>query len=672
MARESAHTKELRVGLANYVRTRYDEAKEHKSEAYQRIKTCLKQVRGDDLQCGDIDPEIDIKMNITSPIVRGITGLLRDVFSSAIDNPFVIKSTPVADVNEEARRLSLEILRSKLNEFGLSGIAFTDKQAFDIGAEIREAALTEVQTQAEKAAERMNTLVQDNLRDAGWTKEFGDFLYNFVLYPTAFMKAPSILMTKTKAWEGNRLVVKDKLVRGVENISPFDIYPAPHAKTLESAEYIIERRKISKTGLIDLLSTPGFYADGIRDVYEKYPGGYIEPYEESQHGDEVDAESIVGAGVDGNSNDNNDVDDDPGAQGFYDTIGFYGAIRGDVLETFGIQVGDPNRMYESEIWLVNDIIIKAKLNPDPLGRRPFFAASFEPIPGTIWGESPVSRIESIHRICHATVKAMVRNMAYSSGIQGEVDPERLLDETADPRLIQPNTLKLVDNSSQYNGTTTYRYYQVPNIVPQLMDTLEKFQQQAYEAIGIPRVAFGSSANLGTVGRTSGGVAMVLNQASKSVKFSLRILEEQIIEPVIQTFIDYHLMMSEDPTIKGDIRVYARGVSGIVEKENKEQKLEWVIQSISGWVGRPDEFGKPIITGEAARRVLTQLFESAGVDTEGIFPDQKLGKALSGVGGEAHVNPVVEGNLDGRSANAQAAISNASLVGNNGQPGGHNG
>jgi len=662
MARKSKKEQSLQDELASYVRRRYDEAKQYKNTDYHRIKQCLSQIRGDDLACDDIDPEIKIKMNITSPIARGITGLLRDVFANSIENPFVIKSTPIAEVNDEVKQISLEILRGKLAEFGLSGYEFSDKEAFDLGAEIREAAITEVQEQADRAADKMNLLVQDNLRDANWTREFGDFLYNFVIYPTAFMKAPSVRVAKVKEWNGNRPVIKDKLIRGVENISPFDIYPAPHAKTLDTAEYIIERRKMSKAELIGLYSTPGFHADGIQEVYEEYPGGFIEPYESSEHGDEVREETIVGDG-DGTEN----------AQGFYDTLGFYGAIRGDILKTFGIEIEDEHRTYEAEIWVVDDIIIKAKLNPDPLGRRPFFAASFEPIPGSIWGESPVSRLESIHKICHATVKAMIVNMGYSSGIQGEVDPERLIEEGDDPRIIQPNSLKLVDNDPRYNGAPTYRFYQVPSIVPQLMDTLEKFQQQGYELIGIPRVAFGSSENLGTVGRTSGGVAMILNQASKSVKFALRIVEEQIIEPVIQTFIDYHLMSSQDPTLKGDIRVYARGVSGIVEKENKEQKLEWVVQSISGWVGKQDETGQPIVSGAALRRVLSQLFQSAGVDTEGIFPDEKLEKALSGVQNPA-TNSLVDGNLDNRSQAAMGAIANSNSMGGggSGQPGAMNG
>jgi len=652
----SKKIKKLQDELASYVRHRFEEAKSAKAEEYERLKQCLRQVRGDD-QCETCD-DVRVEMNITSPIVRGVVGLLRDVFSNSIDNPFVIKSTPIAELNEDAKELAAEVLERSLVEIGYIQGQITKEQAADIGNELREAVKLEQQEIADRAAAAMNLLIQDNLRDAEWVKEFGDFLYNFVVFPAAFMKAPCVKVVKQKDWSGNRMVVKDKMVRAVENISPFDIYPAPHAKSLETAEFVIERRKMSKSELIDLYSVPGFHADGIEEVYTTYPGGYIEPYEDGEHGEEVTDDTEVGDG------------EHDSAQGFYDTIGFYGSIRGDILETFGMEVGDVHRTYEAEIWMVDDIIIKANLNPDPLGRRPFFAASFEPIPGKIWGESPVSRLKGVHDVCSATIRALVRNMEYASGIQGEVDPERLVDSNDDPRVIQPNQIRLVDNDPKYGGQPTYRYYLIPDISQNLMTTFERFQQQGYEIIGIPRVAFGSSQNLGTVGRTSGGVAMVLNQASKSVKFALRIVEENIIEPVIQSFIDYHLMFSNDPAIQGDIRVYARGVSGIVEKENKEQKLEWVVQSITGWVGQQDETGQPIIPGSAVRTLLAKLFESAGIDTEDIFPNHNLQQVMNqSVGQQPQTQPLVDGQLDARSGAAMDAIANQGAVGqNNGQPG----
>lgn len=105
MARRTKREQRLQDELANYVRRRYEEAKEHKSDDYLRLRECFEQVKGSDLQCDGLAENIKVKMNITSPIARGITGLMRDVFSNSIENPFVIKSTPVADVNSELMRL---------------------------------------------------------------------------------------------------------------------------------------------------------------------------------------------------------------------------------------------------------------------------------------------------------------------------------------------------------------------------------------------------------------------------------------------------------------------------------------------------------------------------------------------------------------------------------------
>ena len=149
--------------------------------------------------------------------------------------------------------------------------------------------------------------------------------------------------------------------------------------------------------------------------------------------------------------------------------------------------------------------------------------------------------------------------------------------------------------------------------------------------------------------------MVLNQASKSVKFALRVLEENIIEPVVQSYIDYELMYSMDETIKGDIRVHARGVSGIVEKESQESKLQWALQSLSAYTTVVDQTtGQPIVPPAAIQRLLYQIFKISGISTEGIFPDFDLQSAVAQ--DIQSLNPLYQGGtIDGRNASAGQAI-----------------
>lgn len=629
--------------LGQYVRVRFDIAKETKREHYDILLDCLRQVRGELLACETLDPDIDVNFNITSPIVKGIVGLIRDVFSNSIETPFTIKATPQPDLNDEMTRNVMGAVMEQLRSMPMMTPEMLEQALAEQGQMLKNAAMQEQQKLANIAADRMNTLIQDRLRDADWLRQFGDFIYNFVVYPTAIIKTPAVSMKPWKKWNGQRMVVDHKLIRGVENISPFDFYPAPNAQTVQDAEYVIEVRKCSRSELVGYYTAPGYDREGIRQVLSEMPTGYLEPREDGKdHNPEVDtAEYHIG------------LEDD--AQGFYDCVGFYGAIRGELLEEFGVEVGDPDLSYEAEIWTVRDIVIKAVLNPDITGQRPFYAASFEPIPGAFWGECPVTRLRDVQRVCTATIVSMVRNMGLASGVLGEVESDRVIDDE-EVNVILPNTIREVKSVMGMQGRA-YNFYTVPDISQQLLSVFERFMQYGYETIGIPRVAFGSTENIGTLGRTSGGVAMVLNQASKSVKFALRVLEENVIEPVVQSYIDYELMYSMDTTIKGDIRVHARGVSGIVEKENQESKLQWALQSLAPYMQVIDpQTQQPIIPPRAIQLLLYQIFKSSGINTEGIFPDFELEAAISqDIRG---LNPMYQGGtIDGRNASAGQAIAN---------------
>lgn len=643
MARVNRRRQRIAEELGQYVRDRLELAKEAKQEAYEVLSECLSQVRGDVSDCELLDPDVPINFNITSPIVKGIVGLIRDVFANSIEAPFTIKASPQADLPDVMQQRVLQSVVAQLQTMPMLTPDIVQDFIQTHGQALKNAAVQEQQRMADTAADKMNTIVQDRLRDADWLRQFGDFIYNFVVYPTAILKAPAVKLHPWKRWNGTNMAIEHKLVRGVENISPFDFYPAPNTQSIDTAEYVIEIRKCSRTEMVDSYAAPGFDSDGIRKVLTEYPQGYLEPREDGKdHNPEVsDAETHIGLEED--------------AQGFYDCVGFYGKIRGELLEEFGLQVGNPDMSYESEIWLVNDIVIKAVLNPDPIGQRPFYAASFEPIPGAFWGECPVTRLRDVQRVCTVTIVSMIRNMGLTSGVLGEVESSRVIDDE-DVNVIMPNTIREVKSTLGATGAPAYRFYTVPDISGQLLNVFERFLQYGYEMIGIPRVAFGSTENMGTVGRTSGGIAMVLNQASKSVKFGLRVLEENIIEPVVQSYIDHELMFSLDQTIKGDIRVHARGVSGIVEKENQESKLQWALQSLAPYMQIMDSSGQPLIPPEAIRRLLYQIFKSSGIDTDGIFPDYEL---QSAVGTDMRgLNPLVQGGtIDGRNASAGEAIAN---------------
>lgn len=626
--------------LGDMVVSRFRKAREAKMPHYNDMMDCLKLMNGQPLSAPSGDGP-DIVMDISSPIVKNIVGLIRDIFVGSTAQPYTINATPVVELPEDVEAQLLEKIERELETF----IAINGGDVNAVRAqvtEMRAAVQLEENRKANVAAERLRTIIADRLYDADWEAQFIDFIDHFCIYPAAIMKAPAVNTRTVMRWDGTTVSPTTETVRQVENISPFDFFPAPYATDIQTADYVIERRRLTRNELLQLGSASGYDVDVIAEVFEANPNGAPLPY------GSVDDDDISDTDI----GDKTDMD-------AFDALGYYGRIRNDLLAEYGIEFAEEEMhgASEAEVWVVGGRVIKCLLNPDPLGRRPFFKACFEKVPSSFWGASPAMKLRDTQRVCTASVRALVRNMQYSSGPIGEVRKGAVKDGHA-PNAIIPHTIRVVEEDTFGSGAPAYRFYTVPSLSNELVALFDKFMGYGYELIGIPRVAFGSPQGLGTLGRTAGGVSIILNQSTKAIKQALRMIESGLIEPVVQEFINYEIRTSNDPDIRGDIRVYARGVSGLMEQESKNGDLEWALQSISSMVGVVDPTtGQPIVPATAVQRILYTMFKNKGLSTEGIFPDFDRQEAFGEITGQSMPQNPTDSlpNLQGRSPNAEAAI-----------------
>jgi hypothetical protein len=154
--------------------------------------------------------------------------------------------------------------------------------------------------------------------------------------------------------------------------------------------------------------------------------------------------------------------------------------------------------------------------------------------------------------------------------------------------------------------------------------------------------------------------MILKRADHPIRLSAREFEKRFIEEILQDMVTDLMLYSPDENIKGDVKVYAIGVSGLVEQESKDADLEWALQSVTAMMSITDEQGNPIIPREAPIRLLYELFKSKGIPTDGVFPNFELLDAVNSVTptssapGAAPESPASL--LDGRSAAAVSEMS----------------
>jgi hypothetical protein len=118
--------------------------------------------------------------------------------------------------------------------------------------------------------------------------------------------------------------------------------------------------------------------------------------------------------------------------------------------------------------------------------------------------------------------------------------------------------------------TPVSFYQPSSQANELMMVYERFAVLADEYTGIPRYMTGG-APAGGAGRTASGMSMLMTNAGKSIKQVISNIDEHVIKPCIDRLYYYNMRYSDDPDLKGDVDIVARGASSIMEKETAQQR-----------------------------------------------------------------------------------------------------
>jgi hypothetical protein len=622
--------------LAVYVRARYKEAFDYRNSSgeYDRMLNCVKQMKGESL-ISDVAPDgvPDFVLNMSKAVGRSVGAMLKKPFSKTAGIPFLIKSTPLPELSTDAQQKVQNELIDNMDM--LVKLAQLDPKMVDEASqEFTATAKAAEDSDAARRDAKLQEKISDITVQAGFLPALNEFLSTMAVFPYAVLKSEYII-SKDAVWRDKKIEIVDNVVRKISNIDPFNFYPAPMAMSISAPSAVIERRTITRAGLVGMMNADNYDNDMILEVIEEYPDGHSEPVS-------------LGTEEKGSRK--------KGTFGLYDVLIMHDFIPGDYLAGLNVDIVNEANFYDVEIWVIAEYPIKVMMNDHPLGHRPYYGTSFSKAKDSAYGDSPVTDMYQVQMMLNSLAKSLIRNVGLTAGVQGEVDVARLDDDTDDDDvlLVTPNKMRRVAPDRYGNGQPAYKFYTLPYIGNQLMQLIDAFTGYIYEIIGIPRFAFGSTEGASTIGRTSSGVAMLLQQAAGTVYDALGNVEVDIIQPLINDLLLDELMNGDDDSIKGDAKVYALALSGLQEKDSKSDKLAWLMQSLSSVMPMTYQDGSPIIPKDAMAKLLYRAFKDAGVDTTGIFPNFDISDALSKDVSHAS-SPVASHQTDGRTPDNAAQV-----------------
>lgn len=548
------------LGLTGYLRQCWDAARIAKRPIEDRMLKAMRQ-RAGEYEPGKIQQirmhgGSEVFMLITEVKCRAAESWLRDILLDKGEPPWAVVPTPIPDLSPEQSEKIQQMFADRITTIIQQGGQAPTPQEMD---EIREMVGQEyrfkVLEKAQNKAERMQLKIEDQFAQGGWYDAFNDFVTDLATFPAAFIKGPVVRRQKVLSWdydsEGNPSVSpSERLAPEFDRVDPFRVYPEPGITHLDEG-YIFEHHPMTRMELSDLIGVPGYDEDAIRKILETGPSeSWINEHIEERK-EELESKYHTKLRP----------------TDMFDALEFWGKVSGRMLVEWGMdkeEVPDLAREYDANVWIIGNYVIKAVLNYDPLGQKPYAKSSFIKEPGSFWGKSIPETISDIQSICNAAARSLVNNMGIASGPQVEVNLDRI-PPNEDITQVYPWKLWQVTADPMGSSAPAVRFDQPNSNADTLMAVYERFSRMADDHSGIPAYIYGDLDVQGA-GRTSSGLSMLMGAAGKGIRQVISHIDNDVTKPIVQRQFIFNMRYDPDTSIKGDAEIQARGAINLAVKE----------------------------------------------------------------------------------------------------------
>jgi len=247
-----------------------------------------------------------------------------------------------------------------------------------------------------------------------------------------------------------------------------------------------------------------------------------------------------------------------------------------LLKEWGIQSVQPLSEYAIEAWLIGAHVIRVDIKEPHELDRPYCKAVYRPRPGSFWGIGIPELMADIQQQANATARALANNMALASGPQVGIDAEQMPPGEDGSRVWPWKVWRF--NTGKYGQTSTppIAFFQPEMHANELMGIYQQWVRIADDVTGIPAYVYGNQETAGA-GKTASGLSMLMGAATKAIKSVIANIDDGLIEPMVRQLFRYAMLYHPDESIKGDVRVVAKGASALLVREQAQVRRNEFLQ-----------------------------------------------------------------------------------------------
>jgi hypothetical protein len=568
----SRQSEQVLTGLAGHVRTKFNMMRRHRDNSGKgwsdRLLHALRVFNGeyDGAKLAEIQKfgGSTAYARIVAMKCRGASSLLRDIYLSN-DRPWGLDASDDPEVPEEIISAVKDLVMGESTTLTNAGQAPDVTMLRDRVMQLMEAARQAAKKRAEMGSRIAEDKLDEILKEGGFYRALAEFLVDLPLFPYAVMKGPVVRILPKVTWKGNQATVEQLPRMTWARVSPFDVWWTPGVADIEDAD-VIERTRLTRADLNDLLDLPGYNQENLRAVLDLYGRGGI-----SDEWDSTDSERAT-----------QESREDPqmNESGLISCLEFTGTVQGRMLREYGMDeqtIPDELRDYSVQCWVIGQYVIKAQLQPSPRKRHAYYITSFEKVPGTPVGNGLPDILADVQEAGNATFRALINNMSIASGPQVVVNDDRLApNENGEQIYPWKRWHVTADPMGQTNSAQKpIDFFQPNSNAQELLLVYKSFVDMADELSAIPKYLSGAGTTSGA-GRTASGLAMLMGNASKILQTVAANIDRDVLEPLLACLFDMVMLTDTTGILTGDEKVRVLGVSVATLKETqRSRQLEFL-------------------------------------------------------------------------------------------------
>ena len=397
------------------------------------------------------------------------------------------------------------------------------------------------------AAKKMEKKIHDQLDESNARHEIKRFAFDMSLYGTGIAEGPYTVEKEYPKWdETGEYTPEVKDIPVLSYVKIWDFYPDPDAESMGDAEYVVRRRKISRSKLRKLKNRPYFRKEAIDKTIE-LGENYVPKWWEYSLNDE-DAEPTFDR---------------------FEVLEYWGYVDTDIVKDFGVTIPPELRDEEQlavNIWTCNGQVLRMVMNPFKPCYLPFYACPYEQNPNSFFGVGVAENMEDTQMLMNGFMRMAVDNAALSGNLIIEVDETNLVPGQ-DLDVYPGKTFR------RQGGAPGQAIFgtKFPNVSQENMMMFDKARVLSDESTGIPSFSHGQTGVSG-VGRTAAGISMLMGAANGNIRAVVKNVDDYFIAEVGKSFFRWNMQFDFDEEIKGDLEVKAQGTQSLMANEVRSQRL----------------------------------------------------------------------------------------------------